>query len=802
MSIIADLDKNKKITDKYSSKKYTCFYAQHDKLDPKEKLDPEYCQRVAEGAFYGLMKNKHYFPVYYYGYMQMMRDYLTGNQDKDYYLNVLKSNEPDTSSIQNSASKDARKKGYEHLDLRIVSSMPNIRSAIHGMFDDYDEYVFVNTIDEQSGQEEIESMNAAFVDAKMEDYTKSIEAQFNIPLQRPSGLPKGITQEELQIYREMGGFKAKWAEGIEQLAFYTQKVSKWDKELKRKLIDDVLCFNFIASRAVFDEENDRVKYEYCDPENLTIQYSTENGFEDAEYAGYFQLVKITDLIRKGFSLDELKSAAINFQGYYDNPTITENYTYNPANIQGDKIMDFRVPVFHYYWIETDVKRSLKVKNKYGEKNFEIEFDKEVPEVSEYRKNQGVTQEERGVRIRRAYQCSWIVGSKKVYDYGLVPNQERYNKKEARIPLRAYKVIPTNRNEIFGSMVERAIPFLNRQQILWLKYQDALAKSHPGGYMINIRLLQNMEIGGKTISPLEAFDMFWKYGRGVYMDTPFDGKYEGGAVLPISQIPGNYGELLSVLSAEMNYIKGEIRENTGVDPTTLGVMSDAGSATEASLSNRGTGNILKPITTAIFSLKQDIADQAIRIITLLIKKNKAVYDAYSRIVGYDVTDVLKVLERSGKEYGMYLEPKPNSEEVQSVISAANAAMSQGRDGMAQIDLGQWMYIQERIMNGGNFKKLRRDIQFMIRKKEERDQQMILQREQVQAQEQAKIAQVSAQMKQQETQMKLQADSSLEDKKAENTMRIDANKQQLEIEQYAYEKQIDEMSGPNNIENEGR
>ena len=373
----------------------------------------------------------------------------------------------------------------------------------------------------------------------------------------------------------------------------------------------------------------------------------------------------------------------------------------------------------------------------------------------------------------------------VYNFGVLKNQARKSKSEPKLPFFAYKEITTNPNRMFGSIVENVIPFLDRQQILWLKYQDALIKAHPGGYMINFRLLQNLEIAGKNINPLEAFEMFWKYGRGVYMDTAMDGRYEGGDVVPIKHIEGNYGQLLAVLSQEMEYIKGQIRDYSGIDPTTVGVASEGSTATEVSMAKQGTNNILRPMLKAIFSIKRQLANYTAKSIQLNIRNKKECYKVYTDIVGSDVTDLLVKMEKDGSAFGMGLEPKPSDAEVQSLIEAANAAMSTGRDGDSQIDLGQWMYLQERIMNGGNIKKLRRDVAFMIRKKEERDQQMVLEREQVQAQEQQRVVQMSAQAKQQEEQMKIQGEMALKDKEAQNQLMLDNNESNNNIKEKVVE-----------------
>lgn len=781
MSIIANLYNSGRMSKYQKDGQYTS--PQHEKIPAEEKKQPQYCLEIARGAFSALMRNKHSLPVGDYSKIQILRDYLHGKQNEQYYLNVLKQADPQTpggvqADGQFAFSKEAQNKGYEHLSTKIVSSMPAIRQAIQGLFSDYDEYAFVTTIDEEAGNFEDNAVAESYADISLKSVTDAA-TKSGIPLTPDIKFPLDTTLDELLIYKEMGGFKAKWAEGIEQLIFFTQKQSDWDGLIKRKFIDDYLACSWIAAREVYDEEKNIVKMEYVDIDNFTIQYSSDRLFDDAEYAGYFTLEKISKLVRLGFDSDELKSAARKYSGLFDNSNYLDSWNDTPTDVIPNRIMDYRIPVFHYYWIDVDVKRTLKVKGKFAEKNFNIGLDEEIKPVSEYRAKNGVSQEEINTRIRRVYRCSWVVDTEMVYDFGLLPNQARKSKKEAQLPFFVYKDITTNPNVMFGSIVENVIPFLDRQQILWLKYQDALVKAHPGGYMINMRLLQNLEIKGKNIDPLAAFEMFWKYGRGVYMDTPIDGRYEGGAVLPISQIPGNYGQLLAVLSQEMEYIKGQIRDYTGIDPTTVGIASQGSTATEVSMAKQGTNNILRPMIKAIFTVKRDWANYAAKTIQLMIRNVDACYKAYSNIAGEDVTSILKEMERDGCEYGMTLDPKPSDDEMRSVIEAANAAMSQGRDGMSQIDLGQWMHIQERIMNGGNIKKLRRDIAFMIRKKEERDQQMILERTQVQAQEQAKIAQQVKQLEMEQETMKIQARMQEIEAEARAQMMIDKNKADVEF-----------------------
>jgi hypothetical protein len=795
-NIIATLVDSKKFN-KYSSEGVTYAVPQQEKVEPSEKQTPEYCSQIARNAFGALMRNKNHLPSHYYSYIEILRSYLHSNQDENYYINLLKKNDPQDSSSSSTstistrnleARRESQMKGYEHLSTQIVSSMGPIRQAIQGLFADYDEYAFVNTIDQQSGEAEETAVAEAYAEITLKNFSDQLESM-GVPTANDAKFPLDTTLEELEVYREMGGFKAKWAEGLEQLMFYTQKQSDWDQTLKRKLIDDYLALNFLMAREVYDEEKNIVRWEYVDPANATIQYSDDRAFADAEYAGYFTLEKISKLVKKGFDSDELRMLAKTYTGLFDNPTLNDNQFHYPTKVDTDRIMDFRIPVFHYYWIETDVKRRIKIKHQYGEKNINVGINEDVKPLSDNQIKKGVTQEEMRTRIRRTYRCSWVVDSDMVYDYGLYDNQARKSKKHPQLPIKAYKEVLTSHSQLFGSIVENVVPLLDRQQIIWLKYQDALVKAHPGGYMINMRLLQNLEIEGKNINPLEAFEMFWKYGRGIYMDTSVEGRYEGGAVLPITQIPGNYGELLAVLSREAEYIKAQIRDYTGIDPTTVGVAADSQTATEASLVKQGTNNILRPLTEGVFQIKRDLTNYSARSVQLLCRNDKATRETYTNIVGADVVDMLVELERNSVDYGMFFEPKPGAEEVRSLMEAASAALSTGRDGESQIDLDDWMYIQERIMNGGNIKKLRRDLSFTIKKKKQEDHQMKLERERVQAQEQQKITTASAEAQKQSELNKAQAEILLQDKKTKDQILIDTNESNLNIKEMVIEKRLE-------------
>ena len=500
MSILVDVTSIGSISDKYKANEGTYALPAQEKINPKEKQTPDYCKSVCKSAYSLLVRDKMSIPLEHYSYIQLIRDYMTASQPNELYDTITsgylpKSGEETNTNPTAASNRKTKRKGLESINTKIVSIAPNMINAIHGMYDEYEEDIYVNSIDNESGAEEENAMFEALFDAQMSPVTGFFQQTYGLPIGNQNGLPTDVSLDEMEVYRETGGFKTYWAESMEELIHYTEELSDWDRTIKRKFIEDAIGINFVCARTKFDTESNKELWEYMDPANTFIQYSTNKGFNDAEYCGYFTLEKIGTLVAKGFDSDELKKAANKYKNYLGNPELDDWNQYDRTRHLDNKLRDFKVPVFHYYWIECDDYVNKKTTNKYGittVRKFDVDESFKASKGAEVYKT----------RIKRAYQCSWVVDTEMVYDYGLVPNQTRKNRK-AQLPVKAWRGVSTNDRMVFGSIMESIMPFLDHLQLAWLKYQDALSKFHPGGYKINLRLLQNLSIGGEKISPIKS-----------------------------------------------------------------------------------------------------------------------------------------------------------------------------------------------------------------------------------------------------------------------------------------------------------
>ena len=795
-SIIAVLSKAR-ITEKYKvAGKYT--FPAYESVDPEDKRKSDYCIEVARAAYSNLMRDRTSLPTDYYNYIQVLRDYGTGNQSWTYYSNKFKDVEPtsqnssQTTTLNSRIIDENKRTGEDNINHKIMSIATALKASVHGMFETYDEDIYVNSVDNESGAEEERAMYEALFNTQIGAFTKLINDTYGIPIHNESAMPKDVSVDELELYKETGGFKTLWAESIEELIHFTEEFSKWDRILKRKFLDDIMDINFSAARVKHDPASGLEKWEYVDPANFAIQYSQDQFFEDAEYAGYFTLEKLGELVEMGFDSKKLISAARNYEHLWDNPTDVDWGSYERSLTISNKVFDFKIPVFHFQWIDVDVKRFVQMNNRYDKTYiYKLPFGEKLKPLSDYKKRNGLSQEEFRTRLRKAYQVSWVVDTDMAYEYGPIPNQTRKSRREAKLSFVAWRGITTNRKMIFGSLIESIVPLLDHLQIAWMKYQDAVVKAHPGGYGLNLRLLQNLKIGGKAIDPLEAYIMFYKSNVLPYMDTGIGENYKGGSVIPITRIEGSQAELMNVIQAEIAFVVQMIERITGIAPTAMGVTPDANqpvSSTQMAL--QGTNNVLKPMLNGIFEIKRGLALETSKRIPILCRNVKTSRESYSRISGKTSIDIITEAERHGAEYGLYMEARPDGQDKQDLITMLQEAMKRGRDGEASVNIGQAMYIIERIKSGGNFKKLQRQVDFMIRKSEEIQFQKKRALIAEQNQQQAQIVQAQQQGKMQEKQLDTQSQMAIDNNKSQNKiremqieknmqLRVDLEKQRMEL-----------------------
>jgi len=782
-------------------------FPDREKINPEVKKGVAYCVKNAKAIFSGLMNNENNFAVNEYRNIQTLRDYADGNQTIETYLESagLATNDspPEGHTVTsydgdwNRSSKNKRK-GLNHINTKIVSIAPKIINRFRGLFAAYEEDIFVNNIDEDSGAEEEKGMYKAFLMAREGKWIEQRRKNAGIEMPPENRFPSNISIDELQAFYDAGGFKLDYARIMEKVIRYTQNISDWP-QMKDKYAKDLLALNFICGRVYYDVQTDEEKWSYLDPMSFTIQRSKERDYNDAEYGGYFFLEKVTTLLAMGFNSEELKPIAKRYCGYFGNAeeSVWDSHEKIPSS-GDDWFYGYKIPVFTCAWIDSDISRELDYTNVYGKRKvIDLKFDDKVKPLTQKQIDRGAKQSIREKRELRVYQCNWLVGSDLAYEYGLAPCQIRSGKKGVKIPFFAEKGSITD--GVFGSVIESITPFLDQIQIAWYQLQDLHARMLKGGYMINLRLMSNLKMGGETVTPEKALAMAKRSGILPYMDTMIGDIYRGGDVVPLHRIEGGMGnefqELLALIKVNFDFIS----DFTGMSPVKLGAVPAADQpVSTVEMSAVATEQISRPLIEMMFSLKEKLATSSSKRIQILVKSNSKAEKTYQRVVGARDIDVLKNAVNLGVEYGIRLEARPDEDEKKALIEAAQAALQRGRDGEALIDFSQYTYIIEQAKGEGNLKELRLRFAFLEQREKER-QQLIKERNR----------QLEIEGNRQTEQMKRQYDVELENMKLEgeiiknnnefrNQMKLEVTKQNNEflkllVQQINEEKHVTASTG---------
>lgn len=692
-------------------------------VDPKNKKK-EYCRKNCEAIYSTHIRNKSGIPADIVSEWEELRLYGKGLQDPNQYIKTLTGGEKATqSSVLDVVSADSsvyntkleRRKAWNNVNKQVISLAPKIKDHFYGMFKKQEYDVTANTIDEDSGALMEDMKFRLLANSIFQKELTLLRQNAGIPQPQQDFLPKDIT--ELELFESSGGFKLNVAMDMEKILKHTFHISDWDNTMKRKLIDDAVDIGYIAGEEYIDEDTGKTKTAYVDICNLAIQYSTRFDFEDSEWEGYMDFVPVSKLRQKGFTKEFLEEQIGNYAGKFGNADYVSGDN-GGLGFNTHTYDAFKIPVYTCYWIDMDAEYQEMYKDSKGRKK--------IKDVKYGKKTTSENKEIRVKKDRKIYTAKWIVGSEEVYDEGPAFNQTFKDEKPI-LPIRVVKLTE-------NSITKRLKPIYDDMQIAWLKYQNAQVMAMNAGYAINVRLLNNIKLGGKKLSLKEVFDIMKDTGNVFYSDTMHMGKYEGGAVNPVTPLPGGMGTQLTEAITKFEWSIRMIEHETGLTSLSMGATPnpEAGKAT-TELSMAATQNVIRPIIDAVMVLKGRLAENAMLRAQLLIRTSERSRKAYTRVIGRKGVEALKTAEGRAVSYGIDLEPRPTDDERRRLEVLVEEAISLGRDGVTSIELPDAMMIYRQLDNGANIKEVEIKLAYKIRKYKEAKQQEAAQAMQIQSQE---------------------------------------------------------------------
>lgn len=709
----------KQISAKYNTESFKIV---RDK-NPEVKGTPGYYLDNCEGMYSLYIRGRSGIPYSYAAEFDLLRAYSDGNQSEDIYKAYFSKERPQSPASQPvsdvdgvwNQTRDDRRKGFMNVLWKVISPAPKLAAKLQGMFMKAEYDIVCNPTDPVS-KSVIEDKELELWAIKKDlEFLKTYHDIAGVVMEEPDYMPE--TLDELKLYKERGGFKPEMAMFMETAIYNSLKHSMW-KEIKRQVIKDLLDFNLACAKEYYDDTTGLVKAKYVNPKYATVQASRYHDFQDSEWAFHMEEYTVSELLERGIPREQLRKAAKSFAGYAGNPVLDEWDTYDKITDSGTYRYDFfKVAVLEGSWIDTDTRQDLIRTNEYGGKKI-IRQDYGTKVVK------GEKMQTRLTDIRRLYKCSWVIGSDVIFDYGESNDYVR----TGRGVMLPYHFIRLDGK----SITEQLIPIYDNFQILWLKYQNALAQAVNQGYAINYDAISQLSLGSRKASQEEIIRRFLDTGILIFKQTDTRGRITNSN-LPVYQLKGGIGDTLNEVRQMFLFNIQMVEYITGINPLALGTSLDPNTPVGTQeMAVAATNDTLRPMLDAVIDLKEAVSKGIMNCISIKIRYDKVYQDAYSEILGARGLEVLKIAAKRGARFDINLEAKPTDVEKREIYESAKISLQNGRNGQPGITEADFFKILSIVNGGGSLKLAEMILESSIRRKTEQMQQYALQTQQLQQQ----------------------------------------------------------------------
>lgn len=479
---------------------------------------------------------------------------------------------------------------------------------------------------------------------------------------------------------------------------------------------------------------------------------------DLTYAGHIKRITISELKRLAgddFTEEEYRQMATNVQNKYANDPNKLSHSYYDRNLQRTIFGydEYIVEVMDFEFLSVDDVFYESKESRFGNVGFYYKgMMYQPPKESVF--------DRKPIRMSfvTLYGGSYIVGTNKLYGYGLKNNQPRNIHDITRTRL-SYSAVAVNmRRMIPKSMVSGIVGFADQLQITHLKIQQSIAKAKPDGLIIDIEGLENVQLGqGGELQPLEIQDIYEQTGIFYYRSKNPEGGFQNPPIREIGNAIRNIEAYVNTYNHYLRMIRDATGINEVVDASTpkgdalVGVRQQA---IEAS------NNATYDITHASMMLYKKVVEYIVKCVQIMPPQS-VIYRVYENAIGKSNMDVLA----SFKDLPMYnfgVRVVPEMSDMDKAYLEANIQQSLAQ---GEIDLEDAMAIR-RLKDVDQAEQL-----LVVRRKKriKQKQDIAAQNSQMQAQMNQQTAQASAEAEAQTEQVK--ASLELEKMKLEATIKLD-------------------------------
>lgn len=576
-------------------------------------------------------------------------------------------------------------------------------------------------------------------------------------LARQSGEP--LDMEELEMRMELGEQfnRSRDAELAIQLALYQNDY----KTKRRRIYEDLFDLGVAGVKDWLGDDN-KPYFRVVDPECVITSFDKNGDFSNIVHAGEIIDVPLIELatVRDDegnimFNEDDLTQFASTIAGQFGNPRLLGLGTgwMKPYDKFKCKVLDIE-----FYTYNDRVYRDAV--DEQGNPDFRKADFSRGKKSEKYKRK----------KIQYVYKCKWVIGTDKVYDFGMCYDQKRENelKNKAKTKL-SYTFYAYNFYQMKAQgMMERLIPYVDDYQLTMLKIQNFKNRAVPSGWWIDLSALEKVAMtkGGQDMQPQELLQMF--FDTGVLLGrsdtdggTPQSSNWR--PVIPIentaaSELSMFYNDLVSTLSA--------IEKITGYNDVTLGQASSKTLVPGYESGQQSTTEALYPLAFAEENIMLRLAEG------LLCRTQQGL--KYGGISGYAPalnSNTLRFMEISPsislRDYGIELEKRTTQDQKAWLMQMMQQDIANGLLNTSDAVL---------LVNTKNVKEAQMIWAYRVKKEKERQAEQRMQEIQAQQEGNTQAAQIAQQAEAQKFQMKAE----FELKKEEMRIQGELEKERMRIE----------------------
>jgi len=591
----------------------------------------------------------------------------------------------------------------------------------------------------------------------------------------PDKLPE--TDEELSLYMQLNYKPA--IEIAEETAINTVFDENHYDDIRKRLDYDATVLGISIAKHEF-LQGTGVKISYVDPANVVYSYTEDPYFRDCFYWGEIKTMAITELMKidQNLTNEDLQEITQYSQGWYD--------YFNVAQFYENSVFSRDTCTLMYFNYKTTKKIVYKKKILENGGSRLIAKDDTFNPPSEMMEEGNFEKIEKTIDVW--YEGIMVMGTNILLQWRLSENMVRPKSASQHALPNYIASAPRMYKGAIESTVRRMIPFADLIQITHLKLQQVINRVVPDGVFIDADGLNEVDLGnGAAYNPEDALRLYFQTGSVIGRSFTGDGDFNN-AKIPITQLSSNAGTgKTQMLIANYNHYMDMIRTVTGLNEARDGSTPDPNSLVglqklAALNSNTATRHILEGGLYIYRSMAEALTYRIGDILEYSDFKDEFI----NQIGKYNVSILNDIADLYIYDFGIFIEVAPDEEQKAQLEANINMALSKG-----DINLEDAIDIRE-IKN----LKLANQLLKMKRvKKQDREEQMAMQKQAMQAQQQLQSQQMAGQAAIQKMQAELQTKMQLKQMEAEydiKIMQVQAElKSHLMAEEFMYNERLHGM-----------